>query len=101
MSTSIDPQFELRFESLFERDCYVFPCDAKGHVDLDALSERDLNNYLYARHAIGREVARPAVRPQLPDLRIPAARTHALTVGARNLTKGVDDGATASASWSH
>ena len=61
MSTSTDPQFELRFESLFERDCYVFPCDAKGHVDLDALSERDLNNYLYARHAIGREVARPAV----------------------------------------
>ena len=61
MSTSTDPQFELRFESLFERDCYVFPCDAKGHVDLDALSERDLNNYFYARHAIGREVARPAV----------------------------------------
>ena len=39
-----------------------FPAMRKGHVDLDALSQRDLNNYLYARHAIGREVARPAVR---------------------------------------
>jgi len=54
--------FVLRFQSLFnEGRAYAFPCDAEGHVDLDALSERARNNYLYARAVIGREVAHPAI----------------------------------------
>ncbi|MEW6704028.1 MAG: hypothetical protein AB1430_04175 [Pseudomonadota bacterium] len=54
--------YVLRFQSLFEEGrAYAFPCDEQGHVDLDALSERARNNYLYARAVIGREVAMPAV----------------------------------------
>ena len=36
-----------------------FPCDAAGHVDMDALSERERTSYLYARAVIGREFSRP------------------------------------------
>jgi hypothetical protein len=53
---------ELRFQSLFDAGrAYAFPCDASGHVDLDALSDRSRANYLYARTVIGREFAHPAV----------------------------------------
>ncbi|MCK6419636.1 MAG: hypothetical protein L6Q73_01825 [Aquabacterium sp.] len=56
-------RFELRFESLFvEGRALSFPCDAHGHVDLDALSERARCNYLYARAVVGREFRTPAVR---------------------------------------
>lgn len=56
--------YELRFRSLFnEGRAFAFPCDAHGHVDMDSLSQRSLNNYLYARSVIGREVAMPAVQP--------------------------------------
>jgi hypothetical protein len=56
-------QFELRFQSLFNRGRgYSFPCDAKGLVDLDQLSDGARNNYLYARAMVGRELAVPAVR---------------------------------------
>ena len=55
--------YELRFQSLFDEGRgYAFPCDATGHVDLDAMSERARLNYLYARTVIGREFATPAVR---------------------------------------
>jgi hypothetical protein len=58
--------FELRFRSLFDEGRgFAFPCDAAGHVDMDSLSRRALNNYLYARSVIGREVAMPAVQPSL------------------------------------
>lgn len=54
--------YELRFRSLFvEGRAFAFPCDAEGHVDMDSLTQRALNNYLYARSVIGREVAMPAV----------------------------------------
>lgn len=57
-------QFELRFESLFDRGRgYSFPCDADGCVDLDQLSERARSNYLFARAVVGRELTAPAVRP--------------------------------------
>ncbi len=64
MNPSPNPSaFELLFCSLFkEGRGYSFPCDAKGHVDLDALSERARNNYLFARSVIGRDVSAPAVR---------------------------------------
>ena len=55
--------YELRFRSLFnEGRGYAFPCDAQGHVDMDLLGERVLDNYLYARSVIGRDFATPAVR---------------------------------------
>ena len=56
------PQYELRFRSLCSSGrSYVFPCDAVGHVDMDALSDTARENYLYARTVIGREYAIPAV----------------------------------------
>lgn len=54
--------YELRFQSLFnEGRALVFPCDAEGHVPLDALSDTARRNYLYARAVVGREFAVPAV----------------------------------------
>jgi hypothetical protein len=56
----------LRFRSLFDGGRgYAFPCDAQGRVNLDALGEQALNNYLYARTTIGREFLTPAVEPML------------------------------------
>lgn len=53
---------ELRFQSLFDAGrAYAFPCDAAGHVDLDALSDRSRANYLYARAVIGLELSHPVV----------------------------------------
>lgn len=64
MMASTSNQFELRFQSLFDSGRgYSFPCDPKGLVDLDGLSDRARNNYLYARAMVGRELAVPAVRP--------------------------------------
>jgi hypothetical protein len=52
----------LRDALLFhEGRALSFPCDARGEVPLDALSERARNNYLYARTVIGREFFRPEV----------------------------------------
>ena len=67
MNTSqASAEYELLFRSLFDAGrAYAFACDAQGNVDLDALSERSKNNYLYARTVIGREFAMPAVRPNL------------------------------------
>jgi hypothetical protein len=56
-------RFELRFPSLFnEGRALAFPCDAQGRVNLDAMSERARNNYLFARTVIGRDFAMPFVR---------------------------------------
>ena len=55
-------QYALRFQSLFNQGrAMEFPCDEQGHVDLDALSERARENYLYARAVIGFEFGQPAV----------------------------------------
>lgn len=57
------PGYELRFESLFvEGRGLSFPCDAQGRVQIDALSARARDNYLYARAVIGREFRTPTVR---------------------------------------
>ena len=56
--------YELRFHALFaDRRSFSFPCDPTGYVDMDSLSERALNNYLYARAVMGLEVSWPDVRP--------------------------------------
>lgn len=54
--------FELRYSSLnVQGRGYAFPCDAEGHVDLDRLSERARENYLYARAMVGFELLSPQV----------------------------------------
>jgi len=56
-------RYELRFQSLFAPGRgFAFPCDAEGHVDLDALSAQSRNNYFYARALVGREFLAPAVQ---------------------------------------
>lgn len=63
MSTMNAGRYELRFQPLAPGgECFAFPCDAEGHVDLDGLSDHDRGEYLYARAVIGLEVAMPAVR---------------------------------------
>jgi hypothetical protein len=58
--------FEVRFVSLFkEGRALSFPCDREGHVDLDHISERARNNYLFARAMVGREFDLPHVMPYL------------------------------------
>ena len=42
----------------------AFPCDALGRVDLDILSPKDKNDYLFARAMMGRDYAAPAIRPR-------------------------------------
>ena len=60
--------FEVRFNSLFSPGrALAFPCDAGGRVDLDALSERARNNYLFARAMVGREHATPCICPLAPS----------------------------------
>lgn len=55
--------YELRFRSLFDGGRgFAFPCDSRGRVDLDAMSDRTRLNYLYARTVVGREFAMPTVR---------------------------------------
>lgn len=56
-------EFELRFTSMYDPGRgLAFPCDREGHVDIDTLSERAKNNYLYARTVIGREFLHPIVQ---------------------------------------
>lgn len=55
-------RFEIRFPSLFQEGrALAFPCDAAGHVDLDTMTERARNNYLFAHAMVGREFASPKV----------------------------------------
>jgi hypothetical protein len=62
-AVSIPPAaFVLRFQSLFNSGrALSFPCDAGGRVDLDGLSERARQNYLYARAVVGRDYSAPCV----------------------------------------
>lgn len=63
VSTVNGKHFELRFLSLHrEGRGWAFPCNGQGEVDLDRLSERARNNYLFARAMMGRDYAFPSVR---------------------------------------
>ena len=66
-SHAAPPRYELRFASLFvEGRGFAFPCDARGTVDLDTLSDRARRNYLHARSVVGREFGVPAVQACMP-----------------------------------
>jgi hypothetical protein len=61
-SAENDIAFQLCFRSLFQSGRgFAFPCDRTGLVDLDSLTERARNNYLFARAMVGRDLATPAV----------------------------------------
>jgi hypothetical protein len=60
MRSSESADYELRFQSLHDAGfAYTFPCDAAGHVDLDALGDTARDNYLFARIVVGREFSIP------------------------------------------
>ena len=57
-----DAQYELRYSGLFDpQRCFAFPCDARGCVELDRLSERARIDYLFARATVGMDFAAPVV----------------------------------------
>ena len=59
-------EFQLCFRSLFQSGRgFAFPCDASGRVDMEELSDRARNNYLFARAMVGRELHLPAVERSL------------------------------------
>jgi hypothetical protein len=63
VASSRSSQYELRFCPLGKSArAFAFRCDASGHVDLDRLSSRERDNYLYARVTIGREFTWPSVQ---------------------------------------
>jgi hypothetical protein len=58
--------YELRFHSLADEGTgYAFPCDAGGRVNMDTLTDRARNNYLYARAVVGYQFSTPAVLPAI------------------------------------
>jgi hypothetical protein len=62
-TTEPAPDFEIRFNDLFQCGRWLsFPCDERGRVDIDALSQHARTNYLFARAMVGREYAVPSVR---------------------------------------
>ncbi len=59
-------QYQLCFRSMFHTGHgYAFPCDAQGHVDLNALSDLAMRNYLFARGVVGWEFYLPEVERSL------------------------------------
>ena len=56
-------QYELHFEPLRDGGrSYAFPCDGNGHVDMDTMTPRARNDYLFARACMGLEFSRPLIR---------------------------------------
>ncbi len=54
--------YELRFKPTSRSgSAYAFPCDARGSVDLDTLSETGRSHYFYARTLVGSEFYTPEV----------------------------------------
>jgi len=61
-NTSSPCGYQVQYRSLRRSDhILAFPCDERGRVELDALSEPVRLNYLFARAMVGREMAPPAV----------------------------------------
>lgn len=55
--------FDLVYRAIDGGGTLAFPCDGLGQVDLDALGELDLADYLLARTLVGRRFHRAVVRP--------------------------------------
>ena len=62
VATLVPSRFEIRFDSLVHQGRgLAFPCDPKGVVDVEALSERARNNYFFAWDTLGSEYGSPRV----------------------------------------
>ena len=58
-----DVGYELYFQSSLRAGSgWSFPCDADGHVDMNAMTERVRNNYLFARALVAIDFHVPQVR---------------------------------------
>jgi hypothetical protein len=56
-------RYELRFQSLFHSGrALTFPCDRRGEVHWDAMTEGARASFLRAQGSVGREYASPAVQ---------------------------------------
>lgn len=62
MADARTPALVLSFQSIHSTKRLEFPCDDKGIVLLDTLTERARNNYFYARAMLGREYLTPQVQ---------------------------------------
>jgi hypothetical protein len=73
--------YTLCFRSLvYDGRGFAFPCDLAGVVHLDSLSDRDRNNYFYARVMVGRDLAPPEVQTVgLPVARVSQTSMPGLT----------------------
>lgn len=60
--------YELVYSSIRDGCSFKFPCDEGGVVELNALSERALANYLMARVLVGREFYAPTVVRKVPGV---------------------------------
>ena len=59
---SLAERYVLQYRSLRNEDrVLMFPCDPKGVVRMDDLSDRQFNNYLFARGMVGFEFDPPQV----------------------------------------
>jgi hypothetical protein len=57
-------RYELRFQSLFHSGrALAFPCDARGEVLWEAMSEGARRGFANARERVGVDLALPAVQP--------------------------------------
>jgi hypothetical protein len=62
MAQSASNCFQLSFRSLFNSGRgFAFPCDERGTVNMDGMSEKARNNYLFARAVVGRDLCPPAI----------------------------------------
>ena len=76
--------YELRFRSLFDDGRgYAFPCDAAGHVDLDALGERGAD-FFHDRGKVARR-GEGEQRGEFARIRPEVRRGCALIAEAREL----------------
>lgn len=62
LSPVCEDHYELSYLTRIGGDGgYSFGCDAQGTVDMNAMTERARNNYLYARAVVGIELQRPTI----------------------------------------
>ena len=55
-------RYELRFSGLHDRGRgYAFPCNARGQVDIDELSDLGRTNYFFARAVVGSMLSAPII----------------------------------------
>jgi hypothetical protein len=53
--------YTLVYFSIRGGDCFAFPCDEAGAVEMNELSDRARDNYLLARALVGRDFHAPTI----------------------------------------